>query len=158
MTTTTTGYQALQALTVTNLQSLANGSYWQSAKIDNTPLGMWIEIFLTIVTTTTVAADALGTIDLYFAGSVDGGVDFQGQASGTEGAYAITGNNDQKHLDLIRSLSCDAIEATARTYKYRALKHDLPEDFAIIIANQSGAALGAAGNTVEYRINRYDSA
>ena len=158
MATVTTNFQVLQSLTVTNLHSLANGSFWQSDAVDNgTVLGMWLEIFLTILTTTTAAADALGTVDLYFAGSLDGGTDFQGGASGTEGSYAITGDNDEKHLDLIRSLSCDAIETTARTYKYRAVVHDLPEDFALIIANQSGAALGASINAVEYRINKYDS-
>ena len=159
MATATVNFGANTALTVTNLQSLADGSYWQSAAIDNgTIKGFWAEVFVTIVTTTTAAADALGSIDLFMASSVDGGVDFQGGASGTEGSYAITGNNDEKHLDLVRSFSCDAIEVVARTYKYRAVLHNLAEDFALIIANQSGAALAAAGCAVEYRIHKYDSA
>jgi len=159
MATATTNFQTVQTLTVTNLHSMIDGDFWQSAVIDNgTVLGFWMEVFITILTTTTAAADANGTIDLYYAGSVDGGTDFAGGASGTEGSYAITGNNDEKHLDFIRSFSCDAIETAARTYKYRAVIFDLSEDFALVIANQCGATLGSATNAVEYRINKYDSA
>ena len=156
MATTTTNFGTNTALTVTNLHSLGNGAWWQSAVIDNgTIKGMWIELFVTILTTTTAGSD--GKIDVHYAGSTDGGTDFAGGASGTEGSYTVVGNNDEQ-LELIRSIKIDASETTARTYKARLVFHDIGEDFAILIENNTNTALGATVNAVEYRIHKYDSA
>jgi len=156
MATVTTNFGTNTALTVTNLHSLGSDSWWQSAAIDNgTIKGLWVEIFVTILTTTTVGSD--GTVDLYYAGSTDGGTDFAGGASGSEGAYTITGNMNEQ-LKLIDSIRIDASEASARTYKFRTEFHNIGEDFAFVIHNQTGAGLGASTNAVEYRIHKYDSA
>lgn len=158
MATVTQNFGTNTALTVTNLHSLADGSFWQSAVIDNgTVKGMWIELFITILTTTS-AASAVGTIDVYYSGSTDGGTDFAGGASGSEGSFTNSANNSVNHMELIGSLYCDATETSARTFKYRLAFGPIGEDFAIVIGNNSGQALGASTNAVEYRLHKYDSA
>lgn len=158
MATSTQNFGTNTALTVTNLHSLANGSWWQSAAIDNgTVKGHYAELFITILTTTS-AASAVGTIDVYMAGSTDAGTDYAGGASGSQGSYTPS-TNDGAELTLIAALTCDATETSARTYKYHVvINGPLPEDFAIVIENNSGQALGASTNAVEYRLNKYDSA
>jgi len=158
MATITQNFGTNTALTVTNLHSLGDGSYWQSATIDNgTVKGFWVELFITILTTTT-AGSADGYIEVYYAGSTDGGTDLAGGASGSEGAYTNSGNNNVKHMQTIDVLPCDASETTARTFKYRAIFRDIGEDFSIVIGNQSGTAIGASTNAVEYRLHKADSA
>ena len=156
MATTTQNFGTNTALTVTNLHSLGNGSWWQSAVIDNgTIKGIWMEIFVTILTTTTAGSNA--SCDVYMAASVDGGTDFEGSASGTEGSYTVTANSEDQ-LTVIGYMSVDASETTARTFKKRFVVHDIGEDFSILIENNSGTAIGATTNAVEYRIHKYDSA
>lgn len=158
MATITQNFGTNTSLTVTNLHNLADGSFWQSAVIDNgTIKGFILELFITIATTTT-AASAVGYVDVYYSGSTDGGTDFSGGASGSEGSYTNSGDNNVRHMELIASLYCDATETTARTFKYRRNFRDIGEDFSIVIGNQSGAALASSGNAVEYRIHKADSA
>lgn len=155
MTTTTTNFGANTPLTVTALQSLANGSWWQSDVINNgTTKGLWMEIFITILTTTTAGIN--GEIDVYYAGSTDGGIDFEGGASGIEGTYSVVANSEDQLTD-IGAMLVDASEVTARTFKKRFVVHDLSEHFAILLENNTGTGLGATINAVEYRIHKYDS-
>lgn len=156
MATTTQNFGTNTALTVTNLHSLGNGSWWQSAKIDNgTIKGFWMEVFVTVLTTTTAGSNA--SIDFYMARSTDGGTDFAGGASGTEGSYTVTANSEDQ-LQLLASMPVDASETTARTFKYSFVVHDIGEDYSILAENNTGTALGASTNAVEYRIHKYDSA
>ncbi len=157
MATVTQNYGDTTVLTVTNLHSLVDDGFWQSIKSPNDViLGLWMEIYLTIVTTTGVG-DANGVINLRMGTSEDDTI-FSGQLTGTEGTYADTANLDSRHTTPIASFSCDAIETTARTYRYRAVVHDIPKHFAFLIENKSGQALASAGNVVEYAIHKYDSA
>ncbi len=120
-------------LTVTNLHSLGDNAFWQSAKIANDViLGFWAEVYITIVTTTSVG-DANGVINLRMAASEDNTL-FAGQLTGSEGAYTDTLNLDHRHTTPVASFSCSAEEVTARTYRYRAVIHDLPQFFAFLIA------------------------
>ena len=156
MATTTQNFGTNTALTVTNLHSLGDGSWWQSDVLDNgTIKGLWMELFITILTTTTAGSN--GTCDIYMAGSVDGGADFEGGASGSEGSYTVTANSEDQ-LTPIGAMPVDASETTARTFKKRFVVHDIGEDFSILIENNSGTALGSATNAVEYRLHKYDSA
>ena len=140
------------APTVTNLQSLGDDSYWQSAVIDNAGGAFTMEIFLTIVTTTT-AGSATGRVDVFIAGSTDGGTDFAAGASGSEGSFTDSANTRIRQARLIGTMPVDASETTARTLKYHFITAQLPEDFAILIGNQTGTGLGSSGNAVEYRLN-----
>jgi len=117
MATVTTNYGTNTALTVTNLHSLGNGSWWQSASIDNTSTkALWMEVFVTILTTTTAGSNA--NVDVYLAGSNDGGTDYAGGASGSEGSYTVTANSSDQ-LRFIGSMPVDASETTARTFKWQ---------------------------------------
>lgn len=158
MTTATQNYGTTSVLTVTALQSLADDAFFQSDSIDNSViLGFWAEVFLTIVTTTSAAADANGTINLRMAASEDDTI-FAGQLTGSQGSYSDTLNLDHRHTTPVASFSCDAIETTARTYRYRAIIHDLPKYFALLVENKSGQALAASANVIELAIHKYDSA
>lgn len=77
-------YTAVSAPAVTNLNSLTSTSYWASATFVNTTnLAYEVEIFITILTTTT--AGSSGSVDVYAAGSTDGGADFAGTVTGAGG-------------------------------------------------------------------------
>jgi hypothetical protein len=141
------------ALTVTNLHSLGDGSWWQSASIDNSSsLAEEAHLFITILTTTTAGSD--GFVDVYLAASQDGGTDFAGGASGSEGSYTVTGNSDEQ-LRFVASIPVDASETTARTYEFHTVVHDLPERFSILMENNTGAAIGSSTNAVEYQLVTY---
>jgi len=157
MATATQVFGITNVLTVTNLHSLGDNAFWQSAKItNNVILGFWAEVYVTIVTTTS-AGDANGVINLRMAASEDDTL-FAGQLTGSEGSYADTANLDHRHTSQVASFPCDASEVTARTYRYRAVIHDLPKFFALLIENKSGQALASAANVVEYSIHKYASA
>jgi len=156
MATATQNFGANTALTVTNLHSLGDGAWWQSDKIDNGIIkGFWMEVFVTILTTTSAGSNA--SVDIYMARSTDGGIDFSGGASGSEGSYTVTANSSSQ-LQLIATMPVDASEITARTFKFGFTVDLIGEDFSIVIENNSGVALGSSINAVEYRLNKYDSA
>jgi len=156
MTTATVNFGSNTPLTVSALHSLADDAFWQSDKIANNAIkAFWAEVYVTIVTTTSVG-DANGVINLRMAASEDNTL-FAGQLTGSEGSYADTLNLDHRHTEPVRSFSCDAVETTARTFRYRAVIHNLPEYFALLIENKSGSGLASSGNEVEYRLHKYDS-
>ncbi len=157
MTTATQNYGSTTVLTVTNLQSLADDAFWQSDSIDNVGgvKGFWVEVYITIVTTTSVGDDN-GVINLRMAASEDDSI-FAGRLTGSEGAYSNTLNLDARHTTPVAGFSCDASETTARTYRYRAVIHDVPKFFALLLENKSGEALASSGNVVEFAIHKYDS-
>jgi len=157
MATATQNYGSTSVLTVTNLHSLGDDAFWQSASIDNTAIkAFWAEVYVTIVTTTSVG-DANGVVNLRMAASEDNTL-FAGQLTGSEGSYADSLNLDHRHTEAVRSFPCDAVETTARTYRYRAIIHNLPQYFAFLIENKSGTAIASSGNVVEYALHKYDSA
>lgn len=161
MTTSTQNFGTNTPLTVTSLHSLTDTNYWQSDVIDNgTIKGFWMELFITIKTSTAVG-DAAGTVDVYLAGSNDGGTTFAGGATGTEGAYTpVTDGTSysEQHLRFLRSLPCNAVDTTARTFSYQIVVHNIGEDFSIIIGNQTNNTFDAATNAVAYRIHKIDAA
>lgn len=157
MATATQNFGTNTALTVTNLHSLSDGAWWQSAKIDNgTIKGFWMELFVTILTTTS-SGDAKGSVDVYLAASVDGGTDYAGGASGAEGSYTPVDESDAQ-LRHLAAMPVKADSVTARTFKFNIAVHDIGEDFSIVVENNTGVALGATINAVEYRLHKYDSA
>ncbi len=157
MATATQNYGTIvDGLTLTALQSLADDAFWQSDKQSNTTiLGFWMEVWLTIVTTTS-AGDANGVINLRLGESEDDTL-FTGQMTGSEGTYSDTLNLDHRHTRPLQSFPCDAVETTARTYRYKAIVHDMPQQFAFLIENKSGQALASSNNVLEYAIHKYDS-
>ncbi len=137
------------ALTVTNLHSLGDGAFWESANRDNdVDKALAIDIFITLVSTTT-AGDADGYANVYIAASVDGGTDFAGTSpDGTESTETFVASQ-YKNMDRIGTIPMDASETTARTFKQNFRVDLPPKDYVIVIEQQSGVALGSSGNLVE---------
>lgn len=152
MTTTRKTYDTSpSSLTVTNLHSLGNDSWWQSAGLsnvgttgDNTDGAGIVRIHLRIITTTT-AASAVGKVTIYVAESLDGGTIYAGGASGSEGSYTITGNSNEQ-LRYVDSVAIDATETTARTYDFATRLVDVPKDYSFVVHQETGQALASSGN------------
>jgi len=161
MATIEPSYGTIVALTVTNLHSLADASFWQSASVDNNvDKAVWIEVFVTLQTTTT-AGSATGYANIYLAESPDGGTDFSGNASGTEGSYAPapSAGENSKNLRPLGQIAMKADETTARTYRknFVLAPFTVPKSYSIVIENRTGAALNSAGNAVEILKNKVTS-
>ncbi len=137
------------SMTVTNLQSLADNAFWESAALENdTTKAQVKELFITIATTTT-AGDAGGFAAVYIAGSVDGGTDYEGTApDGTESTETFDASME-RNMDLVATIPIDASETTARTFRQRVRIGLPPKDYVVVLENQTGAALASSGNAVE---------
>ncbi|MGB8274056.1 MAG: hypothetical protein WCF16_02170 [Alphaproteobacteria bacterium] len=162
MATIKPSYGSASALTVTNLQSLANNSFWQSAGQDNdTDLAKTVDVFVTLGTTTTVGS-ATGYANVYVAPSADGGSTFAGAASGSEGSYAPSPSaaEQSKNLVFLGRIAMKADETTARTYSAQFTigpDFDVPKNYSLVIENQTGAALASSGNAVGLLKNQAQS-
>ena len=145
-------YTTVSAPAVTNLHSLANAAYWASATfLNNTNLAFEVEIFVTILTTTTAGSN--GSVDVYVAGSVDGGTDFAGGVTGADATWTPVGD-DVSHLQFLGSMQYTS-ETTARTQRKRFVLTNVPKDFKLVIYNDTGTGLGATVNAVEWNAVKY---
>lgn len=146
-------YIAVVTLTTTNLQSLANDAFWQSAFIDNATDEYEDAQCAISIATTTTAGSATGFVLVAGYGSVDGGTIYSASASGSEGTYT----NTAQRFDVLpaRSFAIKADETTARTFNCPPFSlaqffgGRLPERYGIIIKNSTGAALASSGNIVK---------
>lgn len=139
------------SLTVTNLHSLGDGSFWQSNDRDNeaNDLAISVDVYVELHTTTT-AGDANGYATVYLAENVKGTAEYTGEASGSEGSYA-PGEGAAENAPNLRELGTihmPADETTAREFAKLFKIDDPPANYSIVIENQSGAALASSGNEV----------
>lgn len=145
-------YTTVSAPAVTALNSLADATYWASATfVNSTNLAFEVEIFVTILTTTTAGAD--GSVDVYVAGSVDGGTDFAGGVTGADATWTPLGDA-VSHLQFLGSLQYTN-ETTARTQRKRFVLSNVPQDFKLVILNVTGTGLGATTCAVEWNSIKY---
>lgn len=145
-------YTTVSAPAVTALNSLATAAYWVGATfVNSTNLAFEVEIFVTILTTTTAGSD--GSCDIYVAGSVDGGTDFAGGVTGADTTYTPVGD-DISMLQFLGSMTYTN-ETTARTQRKRFVLSNVPKDFKLVIFNGTGAALGATTCAVEWNSIKY---
>lgn len=147
-----------ETLTVTNLHSLADGSYWQSAAFTLSALPFDISI-LTALSTNTSAGSATGYARCWLAPSLDG-TTFAGDASGSEGAYSPStpsAAEQVKNLIPLGIVQMKADETTARVYEkvhsaLAAIKGAMPYACSLVIQNKTGQAFASSGNLVEVRV------
>lgn len=145
------------SLTVTNLHSLANNSFWQSDEIDVDAQNAEDIHLLIALSTNTSVGSATGYCNVYAAPSLDN-TTFAADASGAEGSYAPTtpsAAEQVKNAVLVTSVAMKADETTARVYERivglaAAFGGRVPKYVSFIIENKTGAALNSSGNLVSY--------
>ena len=151
----TQSYGTYTALTVTNLQSLANSATvgWQSVRIDNQTSVKAIdyEIFVKLTTANTAPAnDKIMYVYISPAITTDGGTTWlhadQGTTTlptGTEGTTTIASPNN---LQLLGTMSYTSQQMVCQGHfnLSSAVGQSMPDGFSIIIVNYSGAALSTS--------------
>lgn len=161
MATVNISYGTYTALTVTNLQSLANSATvgWQSNKVDNQTSVKAIdyEVFVKLTTANTAPAnDKAMYVYLCPFITTDGGTTWLASdggtgtlPSGSEAAYTIATPNSLKLLGVLpyttQQMVCQGSFLVSNAYGM-----SMPDGFSIIIVNYSGAALSTSC-VVSYR-------
>ena len=163
MATQNIAYGTYTALTVTNLNSLANSATvgWQSARVSNiTTLADDYEILIVLnMANTAPANDRAVYVYVSPAVTTDGGTTWYQADGGTttmpggsEGAYTIAGTTTTNNLDLLRALAYTTQNQNVQAVlRLSDLYDTMPDGFQIIIVDYSGAALEPTGNIVAYR-------
>ena len=167
MATQTINYGTHAALTITNLNSLANSATvgWQSARTDNLAATKAIDYEISIKLTMANTAPAndkavyVYISPAYYDGSAwyqsDGGTTTL--PSGSEAAYTIASPNDLSQPMLLSYTTQQMV--LQRTFNLSDLVGStMPDGFSIIIINYSGAAVSASGNMVAIKPIKYDIA
>ncbi len=154
-------YGTYTALTVTNLNSLANSATagWQSDRVSNlSTLALDYEILIKLDMANTAPANDRAVYVFVSPAVFDGSTWYQADGgtttlpSGTQGAYTIAGTTTTNNLDLLRALSyTTADQVIQATLRLSDLYDTMPDGFSIIIVNFTGAAVAASGNIVAYR-------
>jgi hypothetical protein len=154
-------YGAYVALTITNLNSLANSATagWQSDRISNlSTLALDYEILIRLNMANTAPANDRAVYVFISPAVYDGSTWYQADGgtttlpSGTQGTYTIAGTTTTNNLDLLRALAyTTADQVIQATMRLSDLYDTMPDGFSIIIVDFSGAAVGASDNIVAYR-------
>jgi hypothetical protein len=136
-----------RATVTVTLASLAGGSAQQSTALDLT--GAAVRDVLVRVKTNGQAGGT-GTLDVYVAGSLSDTVYADG-ATGTDGAFTAANRKNAKYLDSIQMNAATAVTSVLRALSY-AFGGSVPQKFALIFVNASGATLSTTGadHVVEY--------
>jgi hypothetical protein len=149
MTTTTVDHASAGTITIT-LTSLPDGSYRQSAAINNDTNG-YIDAHVGGSIQVGTSPTAAGTIEIYAYGSYDN-TNYTAGCSGSDAAYTADGEEDL--LKLIEVITVDA--TSDQDYVWGpvpvAEKHFggfLPVQWGIVVLNNTGAALNATGTNNE---------
>lgn len=163
MPTQNASYGPYTALTVTNLNSLANSQIagWQSIRIDNQTSVKAMDYELAIKLTMANTAPANDkTVYVYIspAMTTDGGTTWIHADGGTitlpsgaEGTYTIANPNDLVLLGALNYTTQNMILQgnffLSSSFGYGSM----PDGFSIILINYTGAAIASSGNIVAYR-------
>jgi hypothetical protein len=170
MATTTVIYGTYTAMTVTNLQSLANDATdpfagWQSARVDNqtSVKAMDYEVTVDLSTAATAAAnDKAAYVFLVPWMTTDGGTTWIAGGNfgtttlptGSEGTASMTEPNSMRLLGVLPYK--DTQQRMQRSFLIApAFGGIVPDGWSLAIRNCSGAAL-STGCVVAYRSVKYD--
>lgn len=154
MATTTLNYAATAGITCT-MTSLANGSYRQSAVIDNSSAKFDDALIGGSIQTGTTPT-AGGTIEIWAYGERDDGggtSQYTAGASGSDAAYTADGEEDE--LFPIYAITVDA--TSDQDYEFgpiaiaRVFGGILPRKWGVVVKNNTGVALNATGTNNELR-------
>ena len=137
-----------QAITIT-VTSLTTGSQRQSTAVDNSTNLFTDSLVQVTVKTAGSSTSATGYVDVYAVGTVDGGTTYSAGASGSDGSFSGP-------LASCKWLGRLPTIANSTTYTdiwsvARAFGGDLPQKWAIIVDNESGATLDASVGSAQYQ-------
>lgn len=161
MATVNQAYGTYTAMTVTNLQSLANSSTagWRSALVDNqtSTKALDYEVFVSLTTANTAPAnDKAVYVYAVPAITTDGGSTWLVSDQGTttlpttsEGTTTIATPNDLRLLGVL-NYTTQNMTMQGHFNLSNAVGMSMPDGFSIIIINYTGAAL-STGCVVAYR-------
>lgn len=160
MATMTTNYAAVAAITCT-LASLTNGSWRQSAVVDNTAnkyLDALVMGSVQVGTTPTVG----NVIEVYAYGWIDAAPGYTAGASGSDAAYTADGEEDELRLVGVITVDADSnIDYVWGPFPIAAAFGGiLPPKWGLVFKNGTGATLHATGtnNAVKFVGIKFDIA
>lgn len=149
-------FQGAQAMTVTNLHSLASSTTagWQSDGVIDTVNLYLDDLFQFKLDFANTAPANAKCVFLFAAHSIDGGTTYTNPASGTEGTLTLvdvtTTPQAMPTLGQIPYTTQDEI-AESRSFSMASTNSGLlPERYSVGLINYSGAALHSSGNTVKH--------
>lgn len=139
-----TQYGSATAITCT-LASLSSGNSRQSASVTTTngiATGIGYEDVAVQLEVKTAASStsSTGYVTVFIAASLDGGTTFTGGATGSDAAY--TTNGDEIVLGSFVA-NANATKFYGGPWSVRAALGFIPQQFSIIVQNNTGAALDA---------------
>jgi hypothetical protein len=135
------------ATTITmSLASLASGSWWQSAFIDNS-VNLYLDDFVQAKVKT--AGTAAGTVDFWLYASMDGGTSYSDGASGSDASFTPTSTPNLVHLGTVNTPVATTSYISAHFSVAAAFGGSVPQRWGLAAKNTNGGALDStAGNFV----------
>lgn len=152
MAETKVTYASAGTVTIT-LTSLANGSWRQSAVVDNTS-NLYLDAHVGGSVQTGTTPTAGGTIDIYVYASYDNTL-YTGGASGSDAAYTADGEEGlfRRLETIIVDASSDTDYIWGPTSVAELFGGYLPRKWGIVMENNTGAALNATGTNNEVQFS-----
>jgi len=136
------------------LNALADDGYRQSGSIDNTEPG-FLDALVQVQVRVTAGAPAGDCNCLIYAyGTSGGGAPYSGGASGDDAAFGSLAGELITNCPLLGIVSLDTNNDVFTSDVFSvaaAFGGILPEDWGVIVMNQSGRALASAGNSAWYQ-------
>lgn len=140
-----------QTITCT-INSLASAGARASAPIVNNQAVQWEDYLVnTTIVTGASGTSATGYVGLYAAGSVDGGATYPDGASGSDGGVTQVVPPNSRLIGVVNCVANSTVYRSEAFSVAAAFGGTLPQYVVIIVSNQTGHALAAAGNALQYQ-------
>lgn len=138
-----------QSITI-SLASLANGSYQQSAAVDNTS-NLYFDAGVELaIKTGASGVSATGSINVYAYGSANGGSNYTDGCSGSNASFTPTSPTNLKLIGVINAVA-NATTYTGGPFSVASAFGYLPGKWGVVVCNNSGAALDSTeGNHLKF--------
>jgi len=151
MGTTNVTYPGTSGTAITfTLTSLGNGSWRQSAAVDNTT-NLYIDALVGGSVQTGTSPTAGGTIDIYAYGQYDASGEYTAGASGSDASYTADGEES-----LLRHVASIVVDADSNIdYEWgpvtiaRCFGGVMPQRWGLVAENNTGVALHSTGTNNE---------
>jgi hypothetical protein len=138
-----------QSITI-SLASLANGSYQQSAAIDNTS-NLYFDAGVQLsVKTASSGVSSTGTINVYAYGSANGGSNYTDGCSGSNASFTPTSPTNLKLIGVINAVA-NSTTYTGGPFSVASAFGYTPGKWGIVVFNNTGAAFDSTeGNHLKF--------